>query len=122
MLRSLRSSVIDHLWREYHQTNHQMRQIEYHLSNYRKPLPLDHFAIIDLPSPHTGIPILRDIFLLLGFKEHGKGYLPDKHNDFLWMADQDCANMPALLAPPQAVVADFRLNEMPPNVRYIIEK
>ena len=81
---------------------------------------LDHFAIIDLPGPYSGIPVLREIFSDLGYEERGKDYLADKQNDFLWMAEKDCFNQPAKNVLPQVVVADFRLDEMPGEIRKII--
>lgn len=82
----------------------------------------DHFAIIDLPGPHSGIPILQEIFTDLGFVERGKDYLADKQNDFLWMAEADCLSKPARDVLPQVVVADFRLEEMPNEISQIIKK
>ncbi len=124
MLRQLRQSIINHLWHQHYETTDQLKQIEHCLRNSYSitTLPLDHFAIIDLPGPHSGIPVLRDIFSLIGYQERGKGYLADKQNDFLWMADSDSCTALAVDALPQAVVADFRLHEMPADISRIIEK
>lgn len=123
MLQQLCTSIIEHLWHEHCKTSSQMIMIEQHLSQRQiKVLPLDHFAIIDLPGPHSGIPTLTDIFALIGYQERGKGYLPDKQNDFLWMADTKSMQGAAIDALPQAVVADFRLDEMPVAIATIIHK
>lgn len=123
MLRQLRKSIINYLWEQHRNTTSQLKKIECCLSgSYTAPLPLDHFALIDLPGPHSGIPSLRDIFSLIGYQERGNGYLPDKQNDFLWMADIDSLSALAIDALPQAVVADFRLDQMPPEISRIIEK
>lgn len=123
MLRQLRKSIIDHLWHQHREATSQLACIERHLSQRRiKASPLDHFAIIDLPGPHSGIPTLTAIFSLIGYQERGKGYLPDKQNDFLWMADTDSMQGFAYDALPQAVVADFRPEEMPASIAAIIQK
>lgn len=83
---------------------------------------LDHLAIIDLPSTHSGIPFLSQLFSQIGFNLAGKGYLPDKQNDFAWLTDCDAKGQQATEALPQIVIADYRLHELPSNVRKIIEK
>lgn len=123
MLRQLRQSIIHHLWHEHRKATSQMALIEQHFLQHQIKLsPLDHFAIIDLPGPHSGIPTLTKLFSLLGYEERGKGYLPDKQNDFLWMADADSMQGLAIDALPQAVVADFRPTEMPAAIAAIISK
>ena len=123
MLRQARHAIIRTLWEDYRLGSQQMQRIEQGLQQKGSPkLILDHFAIIDLPGPNTGIPTLRDLFSCLGYTEHGKGYLADKQNDFLWMAESDAIDLPATEALPQVVVADFRPHELPVDVRMIIEK
>lgn len=85
-------------------------------------IPLDHFALIDLPGPHTGISELAQIFSAMGYIVQGTDYLPDKQNDFLWLTEIDSKHSLALKVLPQVVVADFRLDEMPTHVRKIISK
>lgn len=85
-------------------------------------LYLDHFAIIDLPGPQTGIDQLNQIFSALGFIVQGRDYLPEKQNDFLWLTESDSLNQAAQNVLPQVVVADFRLDELPLEIRKIIEK
>lgn len=123
MLKKIRTAVVEQLWHEYHSTTPHINDIkaklaDQGLTNY----PLDHFAIIDLPGPHSGIPTLRSIFEMLGFKVRGKGYLASKQNDFVWLAAEDSETLKAHEALPQVVVADFRLEEMPDNISAIISK
>lgn len=87
-----------------------------------QPYVLDHLAIIDLPSKNSGIPHLRSIFAELGFSQKGSGYLPDKQNDFLWMACNGIESQKAECSILQPVVADFRIDELSPSVRKIIHK
>jgi hypothetical protein len=83
---------------------------------------LDHYAIIDLSSKHSGISHLTKIFELLGFIKRGEGYLPDKQNDFIWLtAHKTIENKPEL-ALPQVVLADFRNDEFTIKTRMIVEK
>ncbi len=83
---------------------------------------LDHFAIIDLPSHSSGIPHLKKIFGELGFLQKGSGYLPDKQNDFLWMAFKGVEKQKAECSTPQTVIADFRLDELSSTTRRVIHK
>lgn len=85
-------------------------------------LIIDHYAIIDLPSRHSGIPHLKAAFEMFGLKERGQGYLPQKQNDFLWLADSCFEDMEPAKATPQVVLADFRLNELSTSTRKIVEK
>ena len=121
MLKIIRHQTIHALWNQYKQQSPQMLQIANKIAKHHcGELPLDHFAVIDLPGPHTGIPVLSNLFKSLGFSERGQGYLPDKQNDFAWLAQADAATEPPACVLPQAVVADFRLDEMPGEVRKII--
>src|SRR5438105_4799589 len=90
MLKQVRRAIVRQLWDHYHHTTPQIQMIEQRLLAKGIPeLLLDHFAIIDLPGPHTGIPVLKNIFSALGFAEQGHDYLPEKQNDFLWMTEVD---------------------------------
>lgn len=123
MLKSLRHDVIDSLWITYRQKTAQMQAILAKLTErLNKPITLDHLAIIDLPGPNSGIGTLSNMFSQLGFQKRGSGYLPDKQNDFLWMAETNCDELLADQALPQIVVADFRLEEMPAEIKQIILK
>lgn len=123
MLREIRQQIIDQLWRDYCKSNHHVKQIDavLHAKNIRRPI-LDHFAIIDLPGPHTGISELDRIFKAIGYVRHGTDYLPEKQNDFAWMAECDSHTKTASQVLPQVVTADFRLEEMPDNIRNIVLK
>jgi len=123
MLRQHREVVIQALWQTYRATSFQVQAIEANLkSKGINQLMLDHFALVDLPGPNTGIDKLRQVFSNLGYVEHGRGYLADKQNDFMWMAEADCENKPVEQVLPQIVIADFRAEELPANVKAIIEK
>lgn len=121
MLKQLSQNIVQNLWDTYSLSSTDMRSItaafkQKGISQYT----LDHFAIIDLPSHHSGIPALHRIFSELGYSERGKDYLADKQNDFLWMAESNCENLPARDVLPQVVIADFRLDEMPIAIKNII--
>jgi hypothetical protein len=123
MPRELRKSIIDSLWHSYCSSTAQMQLINTHLKRMgAESIILDHFAIIDLPGPHSGIPSLKELFGMIGYGERGKDYLSDKQNDFVWMAETDHQHQPAKNVLPQVVVADFRLDELPVEIRAIITK
>lgn len=123
MLKQIRHAIVNQLWEAYRCHTSQITVIEQGLKqkNIYKP-SLDHFAVIDLPGPHTGIPYLTKLFSIIGYESRGDGYLPDKQNDFHWMAEEDSENTSAKNVLPQVVVADFRLEELPPEIKIIIEK
>lgn len=122
-LRSVRQYIINSLWKNYRHCTPQMQLIESALKQKGiDTLVLDHFAIIDLPGPHTGIKQLKEIFSALDYIEQGNDYLPTKQNDFLWMTEVDSHLLPAKEVLPQVVVADFRLDELPLEIRKIVEK
>lgn len=123
MLEQLRKNIVQNLWETYNTTSFDMHRIDAALK--QKGLcrtTLDHFAIIDLPGPNSGIAPLKEIFLSIGYIEQGKDYLADKQNDFLWMSEANCKELPILDVLPQVVVADFRLDEMPSEIRNIIQR
>lgn len=123
MLNRLRTKVIESLWLRYQQHNPQMQCLKHKLAERGiQQLTLDHFAVIDLPGEKSGIPFLKQIFTGLGFQKRGCGYLAEKQNDFLWLAEENCEPNLAHTVLPQVVVADFRLAEMPTSVINIITK
>lgn len=83
---------------------------------------LDHFAIIDIPSKYSGIEYLKSIFELLNFEKAGNGYLPDKHNDFIWMRESDISSQIAHKTLPQVVLADFRVELLSKKAQEIIRR
>lgn len=122
MLKSIRQKIVHSLWERYRDTTPDIRLIESALRRKNiRDLVLDHFAIIDLPGQASGIPMLKNIFAGLGFVERGKGYLADKQNDFLWMAEEGYAHAGVRDVLPQVVVADFRPQEMPAEISRIID-
>ena len=123
MLRQLRQSITHALWERYLCADPFMQQIVTLLQNLQvQKVMLDHFALIDLPGAHTGITHLSRFFSLLGYTEHGRGYLPDKQNDFVWMRETNSETMPVADVLPQIVVADFRVDILPTEVKKVIEK
>lgn len=122
-LSQLRQQLNRTLWDKYCAHSLDMQAIDSSLNARRIfTRPLDHFAIIDLPGPYTGIPFLHDLFAAIGYVKKGNDYLADKQNDFLWLAERDCEQKIAHDVLPQIVVADFRLAELPHTIRSIIEK
>jgi len=123
MLTHVRQQIIKKLWNQYHDSTPQIHRIAERLRQKGLPqLFLDHFAVIDLPGPNTGIPTMCQLFSAIGYETQGKDYLADKQNDFLWMAESNSHHAAARDVLPQVVVADFRLDEMPPTIKKIIEK
>jgi len=120
-LNRIRSTIINSLWQSYLATTPVVQKIVTVLSAQQIPIPpLDHFAIIDLPSEHTGIKVLREIFECLQFEYKGSGYLPDKQNGFVWLCEWDAATKLPQYVLPQVVVADFNLYELPPHIVKIV--
>lgn len=123
MLKQFRRTFVQNLWNEYRTNSQQIKMIEKGLKQKGvEKLFLDHFAIIDLPGNESGIHQLKPIFASLGFREQGSDYLPSKQNDFLWMTETDCDQELATNVLPQVVVADFRLDELPIEVRKVVFK
>jgi hypothetical protein len=83
---------------------------------------LDHLAIIDLPGPNTGIPIMREILEPLGFNLRGSDYLPEKQNGFYWFAEEGLARMPAQNSLPQIILADFCLKDLSSEMSQLVLK
>jgi hypothetical protein len=122
MLKQIRQEIVGKLWSDYFASNDHARRIAAGMhENCWQPV-LDHFAVIDLPGPNTGIPELRRILSAVGYVYQGSDYLPEKQNDFIWMAEEDSIGMPAASVLPQIVAADFRLDEMPRDIRDTVLK
>jgi hypothetical protein len=83
---------------------------------------LDHVAIIDLTSKYSGIEYLYKIFNKIGFKQQGSGYLPEKQNDFIWMAANGSDTIIAEEALSQIIIADFRYNEFSKTTQNTLQK
>lgn len=123
MLKQLRQTLINNIWVKFHNENAQIKLIVEGLHQRGiENIYLDHFAIIDLPGPNSGIDQLSQIFSAIGYIVQGRDYLAAKQNDFLWLTEVDSKHAHAKDVLPQVVVADFRLDEMPIEIKKIIEK
>jgi Domain of unknown function (DUF1338) len=122
LFKKVRRDLIQNLWQFYKNVTPEAALLEDALAKHNETLVLDHCAIIDLPSPHSGMNKLAEIFTAIGFTVQGRDYLPEKQNDFLWMAEIDAHEREAIEVLPQIVLADFRLEELAPHVRATIEK
>lgn len=123
MLRTFRKNIIQALWETYRKNSHDIQRLDIVLKQKNlHQYQLDHFAIIDLPGPNSGIPYMHQIFLSMGYTTQGNDYLADKQNDFLWMAEKNCSNLLATEALPQVVAADFRLEAMPMEIATIVQR
>ncbi len=106
MLEQIRKQIINILWQKFIQS---IPNCEIIFASF-EPI-LDHLAIIDINSADSGIQTLQTIFQKLGFTQRGKGYIPEKVNDFIWMAEKEATIKNASAVLPQVVLADFR-NEL----------
>lgn len=88
---------------------------------YKTVIPWDHIALIDLPGPHTGRIPLIELWQSLDYEVRGQGYLPEKQNPFVWLAEKNSAQRLARQAWPQVVVADFDRAALSPKVRAIVD-
>jgi len=86
------------------------------------PPLLDHLAILDLPGPETGISVLNQLFAALGYLPRGREYLPEKQNEFMWLAAYGADRQTVDKAAPQLVLADFRLTDLPPKLQKIVKR
>jgi hypothetical protein len=95
---------------------------EYYGIFAKEKLAMDHFAIIDFTSKYSGIDYLKEIFKLIGYKERGAGYLPDKQNNFVWLSSPEFSEKLPKEALPQPIIADFSNDKFSKSTRKIIEK
>ncbi|MDQ8039259.1 MAG: DUF1338 domain-containing protein [Rickettsiella sp.] len=122
MLNQVKQLVIKQLWHSYMADLRPVSHMQTVLQQqYNEVLSLDHFAIIDLPGPHTGIVSLIKLFSFLDYEVRGQDYLPEKQNEFFWLAEKSSSTAYAVEALPQVVVADFRREALVPEVRKIID-
>lgn len=123
LMRYVRESLTNRLWDIYKKEVKHALWVDEAIRSYSgKPWLIDHFAIIDLPGARSGLKILRPLFSMLGYELRGEGYLPEKQNGFMWMAEVGAENQPVSSVLPQVVIADFELKELPVSIRNIIEK
>jgi hypothetical protein len=117
MLKEVRQHLVQMLWNDYKQ------EFPFLVPLFQEQKPaLDHFSIIDLPSYHSGMDYLSRIFSATGFIFRGADYIPQRQNDFLWMVEEDYYEKAPQQILPQAVLADFRLNELSKSTQKIIAK
>lgn len=105
---SLQEKIFKKLWDAYIPQIGRYKEFTANLDN----IGVDHFAIIDLKSNNSGIDYMQRIFEIVGLYRRGAGYLPDKQNDFIWMTTDKNLSMLPSEALPQAVLADFRYEEL----------
>lgn len=117
MLTLVRQKLISLLWDEYISSTPSFKNMQ-----FSHPIVLDHLAIIDLGYGNSTRMELVNIFSNLEFTLRGSDYLADKNNDFVWMAATDCDKLSCREAPPQIVLADFRMDEFSSAARNIIQK
>jgi hypothetical protein len=123
MLTQVKQKVIEHLWYNYVAKLPIVLRIQSALQKqYNETLRLDHFALIDLPGPYTGIRPLSELFSLLEFEIRGQDYLVEKQNEFVWLAQRAVETQNIKDALPQVVLADFRREALEPQLRKIIDK
>ncbi len=122
LLIKTRTEIIEQLWQRYLNRLPKTQKIIAQLQELQQPIVLDHFALIDLPSSHSGIHTLTQIFTALGYGTRGHGYLPEKQNDFSWLAPTDANNQTATNVLPQIVVADFRYEQLSHDAQKILDK
>lgn len=90
-------------------------------TQYNTVIPWDHVAFIDLPGPHTGRIPLIELWQSVEYEVRGQGYLAEKQNPFVWLAEKNQAQRLAKQALPQVVVADFDRAALAPKVRAIVD-
>jgi hypothetical protein len=122
MLNRVKKYVLNQLWQNYSSDIIVISIIQDHFKKYfQENLVLDHFAIIDLPGPNTGMDTLSCLFSYLGYNVRGQDYLAEKQNNFRWLSEEISPETLAMDAPPQIVVADFRREMLAPHVLTIID-
>ena len=122
MLNRVKKYVLDRLWQNYssHVTEISIIQDQFN-TLFQEELILDHFALIDLPGPYTGMDTLSCLFSYLGYSVRGQDYLAEKQNNFRWLSEEISPETLAIAAAPQIVVADFRREALAPQVLTIID-
>jgi hypothetical protein len=122
MLNQAKKRMIRQLWHNYAVDLLPVLHIQTALrAQYNEVMRWDHFALIDLPGPYTGIGPLSYLFTQLDYEVRGSDYLAEKQNDFMWLAEQSVETQQAEDTLPQVVVADFRREALLPEVRKIID-
>lgn len=122
MLNHVKSYIFNQLWESYSAHLKELSTIQSHIQkHFQEKLILDHFALIDLPGLYTGMDTLTCLFSYLGYSVRGQDYLTEKQNNFRWLSEEVTPETLAVDASPQIVVADFRREELAPEVLKIID-
>lgn len=122
MLNRVKNYVFSQLWQNYSIHLNELSIIQSHIKKYfHEELILDHFALIDLPGPHSGMDTLSHLFSYLGYKVRGQDYLAEKQNNFRWLSEEISAETLAIDVSPQIVVADFRREALAPQILNIVD-
>lgn len=122
MLNRVKNYVFNRLWTNYSSHLMEVSTIQNHIQkHFQQELILDHFALIDLPGPYTGMDTLSCLFSYLGYKLRGQDYLAEKQNNFRWLSEDVSPEALAVDVSPQIVVADFRREALTPQVLTIID-
>jgi hypothetical protein len=122
MLEWVKNTILSQLWENYKSHLAEIDIIQNHIQkHFREKLTPDHFAIIDLPGPNTGMDTLTCLFSYLGYKMRGQGYLAEKQNNFRWLSEEILNDRLVTDVSPQIVVADFRREALAPEVLKIID-
>lgn len=122
MLNRVKSYVLSQLWENYNTHLTELSTIQSHVKkHFQEELILDHFALIDLPGPYTGMDTLSCLFSYLGYRVRGQDYLAEKQNNFRWLSEEVSSETLAVDALPQIVVADFRREALASQVLKIID-
>ena len=122
MINRVKSDVFSQLWEIFSSHVIEVSMIQNYIQrHFQEELIQDHFAIIDLPGPNTGMDTLTCLFSYLGYRVRGEDYLAEKQNNFRWLSEEVSSETLAIEASPQIVVADFRREDLPSKVLKIID-
>lgn len=117
MLNQVKNIVFSQLWESFRTHLVEIETIQSHIQkHFQEKLIQDHFAIIDLPGPNTGIDTLTCLFSYLGYEVRGQDYLAEKQNNFRWLSEEIQPDRLVTEALPQIVVADFRREALAPEI------
>ncbi|WGL61506.1 DUF1338 family protein [Pigmentibacter sp. JX0631] len=123
LLENVRSKINCKLWEEFKTNNEDACKIHNFLSIIsNSKITFDHYALIDIPGPNTGMDNLFQVYSCLGYLSQGRERLIEKQNRFMWLAECTALGKQAIEAPPQVVISDFVLSEFPDEIRKIVLK
>ncbi|MGY3803205.1 2-oxoadipate dioxygenase/decarboxylase family protein [Pigmentibacter ruber] len=123
LLEIVRSRINTFLWEKFKNKHEDAERIYNALSLVsNKKITIDHYALIDIPGPNTGMDNLFQVYSCLGYLPQGRERLVEKQNRFMWLAENTALGKLAFDAPPQVVISDFVLSEFPDEIRKIVLK